>query len=564
MSAEAGAPSVGWRRTAELVRPYLPQLVLAAALAGVIAGCRGALVWLVRDVLDGLLAAGDGRARWLLPAAIVALFTVQGTARAWRTWLTRTAAISAEASLRQRLFTHLLHRAPARLAADGVGDRLSRLSHDAGKVRTAMGAAVTVVQRPLSALALLIAAAVMSPSLFGWSLLGLPMVAAVVVWTGRRTRRSSLDHAESLGRLEALARDALLGLRSVQAHGAEPALARAYEDANGAQVQAALRTTGFRVVGPPLVELAGAVSVAVVIALGAGQVARGELTAGALVAFLVALGLLNEPLKGFTVAHGLWSDARGALGRVFEELDVETVALDAGEPFAAETVVLELRGVTVDRGRGPIVQDLDLRLVPGKIVALCGANGAGKSTLIDAIAGFCPHDGVIAWNGVDGAALTLSSRRDHLALVDQEPWLGSGTLLDAVRLGRPDVPRRVAEDALCRVGLLEPGRLVAGLDAGLDAAVGDAGAGVSGGERQRIALARALVRRAPLLLLDEPTAHLDPDAERAFLGLLRALRQDHTILLVTHRDAPRAVADRAYELVDGALRTLPVTQAEAS
>jgi len=558
------APHHPWQRTAALVRPYLGPLLVAAALAGVIAGCRGALVWLVRDVLDGLLAAGDGRARWLLPGAIVLLFAVQGTARAWRTWLTRRAAISAEAALRQRLFTHLLHRSPDRLASDGVGDRLSRLSHDAGKVRTAMGAAVTVVQRPLSALALLVAAAAMAPSLFVWSLLGLPAVIAVVVWTGRRTRSSSLEHAESLGRLEALARDALLGLRSVQAHGAEEALAQAYAEANCAQVGAALRTTGFRVVGPPLVELAGAVSVAAVIALGAGQVAAGTLTPGALVAFLVALGLLNEPLKGFTVAHGLWSDARGALGRVFEELDEETVGLVHGDEFTGERVRIELRGVRVDRGRGPILRGVDLRLLPGEIVALRGANGAGKSTLIDALAGFCAAGGEVLWNDRDARTLSLRSRRAHLALVDQHPWLGTGTLIDAVRLGRGDVSRSEAEEALRRVGLLEPGRLIAGLADGIDAAVGDAGAGVSGGERQRIALARALVRRAPLLLLDEPTAHLDPDAERAFLGLLRELRADHTILIVTHRDAPTGIADRAYALEDGLLVALPAAAAEAS
>ncbi len=497
-------------RVAGLVYPHLPLLLGAGVLAAVVAGCRGVLVWLVRDVLDGMLRAGDDRLRWLLPAAIVTLFAVQGVARAGRTWLTRKAAITAEASLRQRLFVHLLTRSPARLGADGVGDRLSRLSHDAGKVRTAMGAAVTVVQRPLSALVLLVAAASMAPRLFVWSLIGLPVVGAVVVWTGRRTRASSLEHARSLGRMETLARDALLGLRSIQVSNGQEEVAEGFARANREQVDTALHTTRYRVVGPPLVELAGATGVAAVIALGSVHVASGDLSPGALVAFLVALGLLNEPLKGFAVAHALWSDARGALERVFEELDAldpsseESDAVDLEE----DPVTLALRGVRVDRGRGPILDCIDLTLRPGEIVLLRGTNGSGKSTLVDVIAGFCAYEGAVEWNGVDARRLRLASRRQRLALVDQRPWLGVGSLLDAVRLGTT-AGRANGLAALDAVGLGPASRLMKSLAGGPDTPVGDAGAALSGGEIQRIALARARVRDAPLLLLDEPAAHLD-------------------------------------------------------
>lgn len=553
-----------WRSTAALVRPYAGPLALAATLATVVAGCRGALVWLVRDVLDGLLLAGDDRVRWLLPLAIVLLFAVQGAARAARTWLTRSAAIAAEADLRQRLFTRLLSRSPARLSAAGIGDRLSRLSHDAGKVRTAMGAAVTVIQRPLSALALLVVAASIAPSLFVWSLVGLPAVLGVVVWTGRRTRASSLDHATSLGHLESLARDALHGLRSVQAHGAEEAVAQGFADVNQKQVSAALRTTGYRVVGPPLVELAGAAGVAAVIALGSAQVAAGSLSPGALVAFLVALGMLNEPLKGFAVAHGLWSDARGALVRVFEELDSPPDPLhdENALVLAAEQVALALDGVRVDRGRGVVLDGVDLTLHPGEIVVLQGESGAGKSTLLDVIAGFCPHDGRVLWNGIEGRQLTIGSRRAHLSLVDQEPWIGLGTLLDAVRLGTPGVSTKEAVAALEAAGLRRRGGLLESLASGVQSAMGDGGAAVSGGERQRIALARALVRHTPVLLLDEPTAHLDPEAENAFLETLVTMVPGRTILVVTHREGPAQIADRLLRLEDGQLiEVTPAKQA---
>ena len=549
-------------RVASLVRPHAPALVAAIALAGVVAACRGGLVWLVRDVLDALLDAGDPRAATMLPAAIVLLFIVQGAARAARTWLTRRAAIRAEGTLRQRLFEHLLAQPADQVAAAGVGDRLSRLSHDAGTVRTAMGAAVTVVQRPLSAIALLGVAGVMAPELFGLALLGLPVVAGGVAWTGRRTRDAAESHGASLGRMELFARDALLGLRTLQAQGAQSAAAATYRQRNDEQIEAALRTTALRVVGPPLVELAGAVAVAAVIALGAGRVAAGAMTAGELVGFLVALGMLNEPLKGFAVAHGLWSEASGGLARVFAVLDEPTEQdLPGAVPLSALAPVVRLRDLRVDRGRGLVLAGVDLTLRPGELVVLQGESGAGKSTLLDVIAGFCPWEGRVSWDEHDARGLTLNSRRAHVALVEQDPWLGVGTLEDAVRLGRPDATRVEVLEALHAAGLAEDG-LLARLEDGVEATVGDGGHAVSGGERQRIALARALVRGAPVLLLDEPTAHLDPEAEQRFLATLRGLTPHHAILVATHRPGPLAVADRALRLEQGRVR--PVSLAEAS
>ncbi len=533
-------------RIVALLRPHAGALVIAGLLAGVISACRGALVLLVQQVLDRLLSTGDGRAIWLLPAAVVLLFAVQGAARLSRTWLTRRAALRAESTLRARLFGHLLGRDPAALQQDGLGDSLTRLGHDAGKVRTAVGAAVTVVQRPLSALAVVVAAALVAPRLALWAAVGVPIVAVVITWTGRRTRESSQTHHARLADLLAGARDALRGIRTIQAHGAEPAAAEAFEQADRAQVRAALRTTFFKVAGPPAVELAAAVGIALVIGIGALQVRAGELTAGSLVAFLVALGLMNEPLKGIAAATALWQEARGGLRRVFELLDRPPGPADPPDavPFVADRVRLVLEGVTVRRGDVPVLHDLCLEVEPGQLVVVQGPSGAGKSTLLDLVAGFVASEsGTVAWNGLDARGLTLASRRAHLALVDQEPWLGAGTIAQAIALGRPDATDDDVAAAAAAVGLELP----------LDLRVGDGGRAVSGGERQRVALARAVLRGAPLLLLDEPTASLDTESEARFLATLDRLAGERAVLLVSHRPGPLALADRAWSLEGGRL-----------
>ena len=284
------------RWVGSLLRPHLPALVAAAGLAGVISLCRAGLVFLTREVLDGLLALGDSRAVGLLPALVVLLFAVQGAARIGRTWLTRRAALRAERVLRARLYRSFLNTRPARLQEQGVGDALARLTHDAGKVRTAVGAAVTAVQRPLSALALAISAVVLAPTLALWSAIGLPFVGGIIWWTGRQTRSASREQHRALGQLVGQARDGLEGIRTVQTYRAEETLAERFEVANDDEVTAGLRTSMYRMSGPPAVEMAAAMGIAVVIGIGAIQVQSGSLTAGALVAFLVALGLLTPQL----------------------------------------------------------------------------------------------------------------------------------------------------------------------------------------------------------------------------------------------------------------------------
>ncbi len=149
--------------------------------------------------------------------------------------------------------------------------------------------------------------------------------------------------------------------------------------------------------------------------------------------------------------------------------------------------------------------------------------------------------------------------RGAVAWVDQWPWLGAGTLVDAVRLGRPDAGDAAVRQAVAAAGLDPDGGVIAALSGGL-ARVGDGGEPLSGGEQQRVAIARALLRRAPVLLLDEPTAHLDEDAERALLDTLAALRPGRILVLVTHRPAPLARASRAFRLEDGSLQPLDRTE----
>jgi ABC-type multidrug transport system fused ATPase/permease subunit len=540
-------PKIG-RWVLGLLRPHLRSLLAATALAGLISSCRGALVFITRDLLDQVLTDNDSRLIWLLPLGVITIFFVQALARIVRTWLTRRASLLAERDLRSRLFAQFLATQPSRLQQAGLGDALSRLTHDAGKIRTAVGAAVTALQRPLTAVAVAGSAVVMAPKLALWAAIGLPLVAAVIVVSGRRTRLASREQHAHLGDLTSAARDALDGVRTIQAYGAEEVSQRSFDELNSQEIEAGLRTSMFRMAGPPSVEFAAAIGVAFVLWIGTQQVQSGDLTTGGLVAFLLALGLLSEPLKGLSVATGLWEEARGGLERVFVILEDE----DQHSPSPANSQALRLTGnvsitlasLVVELGGTEILKGVDLSFGPGDRVVIQGASGSGKSTLLDSAVGFAPPtSGEVRWNGRSAHDFSLAERRSVLALVDQQPWLGIGTVADAIRIGRTEATDDAVIEAAQRAGLtLE-----------LDRKIGDSGTPVSGGERQRIALARALLRDAQVLLLDEPCSQLDAESERRFYEQLAKVSEGRAVLCISHRPAALDFATRVYDLTEGCL-----------
>ena len=540
----------------QAVRKHRARLGLAVALAAVLSGCRGGLVLVVRAVVDAL---GDAEGRLApLAAATIGLFVVQGAARVGRLMATRSAALEAETDLRAQLFSACLGRSPAAAQEDGLGATLAALVYDVGAVRTAVGAAVTVIQRPLTAAAVGGVAFWMAPSLGLVVLAITPIVAGVVIWSGRRTRHAGARHLEQLAALSAEQHDDLAGLRTLQAYGAEAAARRRHTLADRGQLRAALSRTWFQALGPPLVEVTAAAALALVVVLGATDVQRGAMTSGDLVAFLVAVALLHEPLKGIAVANGLWEEARAGLTRVAAALRRPVLMDREGAiEFPGRPTTLVLEALHVDHGRGPVLSGAHLELRAGRIVAIQGETGAGKSTLLDVIARFVePTGGRVLWNGMDVADCTTASLRACLALVDQSPWLGRGSIADAVRLGRPSASDEEVQAALQAAGLPKGRGLLARVPGGIHARVGDGAAPLSGGERRRIALARALLRDAPIVLLDEPTSGLDQVTEARFLETIRVVAPGRLVLIATHRPTCASVADERFMLEDGALRKL--------
>lgn len=378
----------------------------------------------------------------------------------------------------------------------------------------------------------------------------LPLIPVFMILIGWYTQARMDRQWKLLSRLSGHFLDVVAGLPTLKIFGRAKAQAESIRAITAEYRQATMRTLRIAFISSFALELLATLSVALVAVTIGMRLVHGELD---LYTGLVILILAPEaylPLRQVGAQYHAAAEGLAAAEEIFDVL--EQPVRDGGTGAVPQSVRLELDGVTVRHaGRAePSLDAATLTVEPGETVALVGPSGVGKSTLLDVVLGFAvPEEGgSVRVGGADLATLDLEEWRARIAWVPQRPHLFAGTVAENVRLARPDASDEAVRDALRDAGA---DGFVAGLPQGLDTLLGEDGAGLSAGQRQRLALARAFLADRPLLLLDEPTAALDGETEAGVVEAVRRLAAGRTVLLVVHRPALLAVADRVVTVGRG-------------
>ena len=549
------------RRLLGLLRPYRGRVALAVCAAAVSAAAAAAYAWLVGPLLKGVLVGGPvslgplvletGRWQTVLPLAIVVAAAVKAVSQLLQTGWMQTVGQRVLATFRAEVFDHLVWADARTLEERASGDIVSRLTADVGHVEFAVTQALTsYVRDGLQLVALLVLCALLDIRLFLLSFVVLPVTLLPVMRFARAVKRAARATQGSLGRLTALVGEQLHGLPVIQAFGAEDQ-ARARFDAEQRHYLSAMdRSLLLRGAASPTVELLGVTGLALALAVGARAVAREPALATDLLSYVGAVMLMYGPLKGLS---GTFSQVVQGLGAAERLLELEALPRSADTGRAAvplrQAVRFEDVRVRYVEGHDEALAGLTLDVPAGKSVALVGASGAGKSTALAALLGFVePASGRILWDGEDVRALQRSSLRAQMAWVSQEPVLFSGSVRDAVLLGRPGASDAEVWEALRQA---HADGFVGAFPRGLDEEVGERGSRLSGGQRQRLAIARAFLRQPSLLLLDEPTSALDAASEEEVRAGLQDLMAGRTTLVIAHRLSTVRHADALYVLEAG-------------
>jgi subfamily B ATP-binding cassette protein MsbA len=542
-----------WRLLADHGRQHIGAYALAGLLMALSAAATALSAYLLKPVLDHMVDAKGFEALELLSLGIAALFLVRGLATYSYLVLLARAGNRIVADVQAKVFDHLLTQDMTFFQDRHSSEFMSKLAIAAASIRDTLQLLIISAGRDILTLGGLIAVMFLQDSRMSVIALALLPLGAYglsrLVKTVRVLARRSFDGSAQI--LEIM-QEAVQGLRIVKSFNLEELMRIRMAAAVTHVEQAANRMSARMAIASPLADFFGGLAIAIVIFYGGWRVAVAHADAGSFFSFLAALLLAYEPAKRLARLNLEIQNGLTGAKLVYEILDSP-----AAEPQETRLPPLDItRGkISFDhvafcyRTHENVLNDLCLTGEPGTTTALVGPSGGGKSTVLALLQRFYhPLRGKIFIDGSDIATVDIASLRSAIAFVSQDVFLFRGSISDNIGLGRPGATHAEVAAAARKAHAHD---FIMSFAEGYGTPVGEQGTQLSAGQRQRIAIARAILKDAPILLLDEPTAALDPESEQAIQTALDALRQGRTTIVIAHRLQTIVGADRIYMIDEG-------------
>src|SRR2546423_394421 len=541
-----------YRRVLAYYRPFSAQTALGLILSLAAIGLSLLKPWPFKIIVDDILArnpnARFGNSSDLIPLLCLALVAIQlvwGLLNLASNYLFVKIGLQALLRLRTDLYAYLQSLSLKYHDARRSSDSSFRVAYDSQSIQTIYNKGFTnIFGSIITLVATFVIMLRMDWQLALLSLAIVPLLFAAIYFFAHRIRTQSTSIQEQDSAMLAQAQEGLGAIRMVHAFGREDFEVSQFHQRASESLQANLRLTLTNVNSALVIGTLIAVGTATMYYVGSLHVLRGTLTLGSLLVFSAYLLMLYQPLESLTYTAWAMEGATAGARRCFEVLDRADDVVDAPDAKEIDETsgALGFQNVAFSYGsERPVLHDINLSISPNQIVALVGGTGAGKSTLLSLVPRFYdPNAGTVTLDGEDLRAITKKSLRAKIAIVLQDTLLFSTPIRENIAYGRPGATDDEIRDAARRA---QADEFITRLPAGYDSAVGERGGHLSVGQRQRIGIARAFLKDAPILLLDEPTSALDPTTEGAIMETIKELMRGRTTLILTHRHAPIHRAD---------------------
>jgi subfamily B ATP-binding cassette protein MsbA len=524
-------------RLLQYVAPYWRVFALALAGMVIVALTEPALPALLKPLLDGTFVHKDEALMHWMPAVIIALVAVRGSAEYVALYAVNWVGTRLVMDLRQEMFDKLLTLPTAVYDDRTTGNLISKLTYDVTQVTAAGTSVLTVLFKDsLSLIGLLAWMLWLNWKLTLLALVMTPLIVGVVRLISVRLRNSSRAVQQAMGDVTQVLQETIDGHKVVKLFGGQRyEAARFGEQANRVR-RFMMKQATAAAASVPVVQLLAGIALATIVYLATQQSSADEITVGEFVSFVTAMLMLTAPLKRITSVNEPLQRGLAAAESVFDLID------QAGERDPGQATIARAQGEIrfdhvsfsyPDTSR-PALDSITLTIKPGETVALVGASGSGKSTLANLVPRFYrPGAGRILLDGHDLETLTLSSLRANLALVSQDVVLFNDSVAANIAYG---AMRDTSEaEIVAAAEAAHAMEFIRSMPRGLHTLVGENGVKLSGGQRQRLAIARALLKNAPVLILDEATSALDSESERHVQAALETLMQGRTTIVIAHR-----------------------------
>lgn len=520
-----------------------------------VAGATAAMAWLMKPVINDVFVAKNKE--FLLPISIAVLvtFAIKGFANYAQSVIMHYVGQRIITDTQHRLYGHLTRMDLSFFHQTPTGSLISRFTVDINMMRAAVSNALTGIGKDFLTLIFLVGVMfIQDRYLAVIAFVVFPVAILPIVKLGQRIRKVTVSTQEEIGQFTTLLEQTIQGARVVKAYRMEEYEKGRFRKIAERVFQLVFKSARIRSMASPIMETLGGVAVALVIFYGGFRVIEESMNPGAFFSFITALLLAYEPMKRLANLNASLQEGLASAQRLFGLLDTKPNIID--KPDAA---TLKIKGGNIVLNqvnfsyipKHPVINGVSLSVPAGKLVALVGPSGAGKSTILNLIPRFYEVDsGVIKIDGIDVQDATLESLRRNIALVSQEIILFDDTVRANIAYGRPDASEKEITQAAKNAAAHD---FIEAMSNGYDTYVGERGTKVSGGQRQRLAIARAMLKNAPILLLDEATSSLDAESEREVQAALMELMKGRTTLVIAHRLSTVIEADLIHVIDNGKL-----------
>jgi subfamily B ATP-binding cassette protein MsbA len=564
-----------YRRLTDLVKPYWFKLAGAMICMIFVSLLTALQAFLVKPALDGvflkkeqippslkniilqlhldsLLPKEGMEMLILIPVAIILLFLFKGIFEYGQAYLMNYVGLRVVADIREKLYNHLQTLSLSFFTKTPTGILISRITNDVNLIQGSVSNAITgLLKDAFTVVGLVGVVFYRDWKMAIIALLIFPLVIFPIKEFGKRLRKFSRKSQQRMGSITTFLHETIAGNRIVKAFNMEEYEKRRFAEENNRFFKIVLKRVKIRALSHPLMELWGGIAVAIIIWVGGYRVIQGEITPGAFFSFMTALFMLYAPIRDLNKVNLEVQEGLAAAARVFELLDTTPEIKEAEGAFPLPTISkgIHFKEVTFKYGDDAVLKNISLHVNVGEVIALVGMSGAGKTSLVNLLPRFYDVErGRILIDSTDLCKVTLKSLRDQIALVTQQTILFNDTVRNNIAYGNMNCSDQEIVEAAKAANAHD---FIQRLPQGYDTLIGEQGVKLSGGERQRLSIARALLKNAPILILDEATSSLDSDSETEVQKALEGLMEGRTVFVIAHRLSTIRNAHRIIVLSDG-------------
>ncbi len=542
-------------RLLRYIRDYKAAIFITLITIAVIAAMEPLSAIILGNLVDESLIEKDPNSFVLLPLQLAGVFILKGIAeyfsKVMSTWIAQKAILN----IRSELYSKMLFLPKSHYNETSTGSMMSKITYDVTQTGNALSEAWIVITRD----SLIILALLATLIYYSWQLtlvmlvIG-PIVAFFIDRAGKLMRTSSTDMQDDMGQLTHSLEEGLKGYQDVKIYGSETYELNRFKTSAESLRRNTMKVTKVSALNVPLVQVIAAIALSIVVYVAVQMVNAGTMSAGDLITYVTAMGLIFEPIRRITNINATVQKGMAAAKSIFTILDAPSEENNGTQTLGQIEGCIRFEKVsfTYPGAEKPTLTQLDLTIPARKTTALVGQSGSGKSTLANLIARFYTvTDGQITLDDIPLNTIELSNLRQNIAFVSQNVVLFNDTIAANIAYGHDEFDETAIIAAAKAAHAWE---FIQTLPEGLYTTIGDNGALLSGGQRQRIAIARAFLKNAPILIMDEATSALDNQSEKLIQDAMNTLRKNRTVIIIAHRLSTIENADKIVVLQDGILQ----------